>query len=86
MQRSIAASTSSCVNPSASSRLTTAWTTSMHSSIRFWRYSLRAVMIGLRRMSSQSCQAPYTSAASSSGLSACTLGVSGSSSAPNSNL
>ena len=53
----------------------------MHSSIRFWRYTLRAVMIGLYRMSSQSCHAPNTSAASSSGLSA-----SGLSNAPNSNL
>ena len=58
----------------------------MHSSIRLWRYSLRAVMIGLRRMSSQSCQAPYTSAASSSGLSACALGASGLSNAPNASL
>ena len=58
----------------------------MHSSIRLSRYTLRAVMIGLYRMSSQSCHAPNTSAASSSGLSACTLGSSGLSNAPNSNL
>lgn len=58
----------------------------MHSSIRFWRYSLRAVMIGVYRMSSQSCQAPNASAASSSGLSACAFGASGLSNAPNSNL